>query len=216
MEAKMKISTKSLTTAAMLCAMSYVLMLVSKIVPQVSGFLQYDAKDVSISIGGFLLGTPYAFFISLVVAFLEFISASDTGLPGLIMNFISTATFCCTASIIYNHKKTISSAVIGLVVASVVLTLVMLLWNYYISPIYMKVPREVVASMLVPVFMPFNILKGFINTGIILLVYRPIVDTLRKMGFVPKSTNEKKRFSPALIIGIAFLIIFIPIFMILI
>ncbi|MBR2404925.1 MAG: hypothetical protein IKA95_04645, partial [Clostridia bacterium] len=42
----MKTSTKNLTSAAMLCAASYILMLLSKFVPQVAGFLQFDAKDV--------------------------------------------------------------------------------------------------------------------------------------------------------------------------
>ena len=213
---KVKISTKNLTTSSMLCAVSYILMLVSKIIPQVSGFLQFDAKDVAIAIGGFLLGTPYALLISLVVSFLEFLSVSDTGIIGFIMNFISTAAFCCTASIIYNRYKKISSAVAGLVAATVVLTVIMLLWNYYITPMYMKIPRSVVASMLPTVFLPFNLVKGFINSGLILIVYRPVVDTLRRAGLVEKTNTTKKKLSISVIIGLALLAIFIPIFMTLI
>ena len=209
-------STKKLTTAAMLCAVSYILMLASKVFPQVSGFLQLDVKDVSIAIGGFVLGTPYALVISLAVSFLEFISASDTGVIGLIMNFIATAAFCCTASIIYNRKRNLWSAVAGLVAATVVLTIIMLLWNYYITPMYMKIPREAVAAMLPTVFLPFNLVKGFINSGLILLLYRPIVETLRRAGLVEKTSAPKKKLSLSLIIGILFLAIFIPIFMTLI
>ncbi len=212
----MKMSTKKLTTAAMLCAVSYILMLASKVFPQVSGFLQLDVKDVSIAIGGFVLGTPYALVISLAVSFLEFISASDTGVIGLIMNFIATAAFCCTASIIYNRKRNLWSAVAGLVAATVVLTIIMLLWNYYITPMYMKIPREAVAAMLPTVFLPFNLVKGFINSGLILLLYRPIVETLRRAGLVEKTSAPKKKLSLSLIIGILFLVIFIPIFMTLI
>lgn len=212
----MKMSTKKLTTAAMLCAVSYILMLASKVFPQVSGFLQLDVKDVSIAIGGFVLGTPYALVISLSVSFLEFISASDTGVIGLIMNFIATAAFCCTASIIYNRKRNLWSAVAGLVAATVVLTIIMLLWNYYITPMYMKIPREAVAAMLPTVFLPFNLVKGFINSGLILLLYRPIVETLRRADLVEKTSAPKKKLSLSLIIGILFLVIFIPIFMTLI
>ena len=56
-------TTKKLTSAAMLCAISYILMLLSKLVPQVAGFLQFDAKDVTITIGGFLLGPFYAIIL---------------------------------------------------------------------------------------------------------------------------------------------------------
>ena len=59
----MKMSTKKMVSAAMLCAVSYILMLLSKLVPQVAGFLQYDAKDVIITIGGFILGPIYAILI---------------------------------------------------------------------------------------------------------------------------------------------------------
>ena len=98
-------NTKKLTTLAMLSAMAYVLMFVSKIIPAVQGFLQYDAKDVVITIGGFMLGPVYALIISLVVSLLELVTVSDTGIIGLVMNIVSTAAFSCTASLIYHKVK---------------------------------------------------------------------------------------------------------------
>jgi len=208
----MRTSTKKLTSAAMLCAAAYILMFISKIVPAVSGFLQFDAKDVIIAIGGFLLGPLYATLISLVVVFLEFISVSSTGFIGFIMNFVSTASFCVTAALIYRYKKTIIGAVIGLLSATVVLTILMVLWNYFITPTYMEIPRSVVASMIPTVFLPFNLVKGFINSGLILVIYRPVVDTLRRAGLVELSSGApKKKMSVSLIIGAVLLAIFIPI-----
>jgi len=208
----MKTSTKKLTSAAMLCAAAYILMFISKIIPAVSGFLQFDAKDVVISIGGFLLGPMYAVLISLVVVFLEFISIGSTGFIGLIMNFISTASFCVTAALIYRYKKTIFGAVWGLVAGTLALTALMLLWNYYITPIYMEIPRSVVASMIPTVFLPFNLVKGFINSGLILIVYRPVVETLRRAGLVESgSGSPKKKMSVSLVIGAVLLAVFIPV-----
>ncbi len=210
----LKISTKKLTAASVICAISYIMMLLSKLVPQVSGFLQFDAKDVTITIGGFLLGPSYAIINSLVVSLLEFISVSHTGLIGLIMNFVSTAAFCTTASVIYYRRRTFSRAFCGLLLGTLALTAVMLLWNYYITPIYMKIPREAVASMLPTVFLPFNIIKGLINSALIMLLYRPIVDAIRRMGFVENSNYvQKKKFSPTLIAGVIILAISIPAFL---
>lgn len=211
----MKLSTKKMISASMLCAVSYILMLLSKFVPQVAGFLQFDAKDVSITIGGFLLGPFYAIIISLVVTFLEFISASHTGPIGLLMNFISTATFCGAASLIYYKKRTFSRAFTGLFVGTISLTVVMLLWNYYITPIYMKIPREAVAAMLPTVFLSFNLIKGLLNSALILLLYRPLVDAIRRMGLVESSTNTlpKKKLSPALVAGLIILAISVPAFL---
>ena len=37
----------------------------------------------------------------------------------------------------------------------------MLLWNYLITPIYMGMDREeIVVPMLIPVFLPFNLVKA--------------------------------------------------------
>ena len=63
----------------------------------------------------------------------------------------------------------------------------MLLWNYLITPIYMVMDRSVVAAMLVPVFLPFNLVKGGLNMALILLLYKPVVTALRRAKLVPES-----------------------------
>ena len=207
----MNTKTKKLTTLAMLSAMAYVLMFISKIIPAVQGFLQYDAKDIVITIGGFILGPLYALIITVVVSVLELFTVSDTGIIGLIMNIISTAAFSCTAALIYHKVKSMKGAYLSLAVATIALTAVMLLWNYYITPLYMKIPREVITPMLPTVFLPFNLVKGLINSGFILFTYKPIVSALQKAGLVQTQTAHKKMFMPALITGIILVVIFIPV-----
>lgn len=202
---------KKLTTAAMLSAIAYILMFCSKIIPAVEGFLQYDAKDVVITIGGFILGPLYALIISLVVSLLEFLTVSSTGPIGLVMNIVSTATFACVASFIYRRKKTIYGAFFSLAVATAALTAVMLLWNYYITPRYMNIPRSVIVPMLPTVFLPFNLVKGLINSGFILFAYRPIVSALQKANLVPSNNIQKKVLSPALVAGLILVAVFIPV-----
>lgn len=204
-------NTKKLTTLAMLSAMAYVLMFVSKIIPAVQGFLQYDAKDVVITIGGFMLGPVYALIIILVVSLLELVTVSDTGIIGLVMNIVSTAAFSCTASLIYHKVKSMKGAYLSLAAATIALTAVMLLWNYYITPLYMHIPRSVIVPMLPTVFLPFNLVKGLINSGFILFTYKPIVTALQRAGFVQNETANKKMFIPALVTGIVLVAIFIPV-----
>ena len=208
----MKISTRNITCAAMLSAIAYLLMIISKVIPQVSGFLQFDVKDVVIVIGSFVMGPLYSLIITGVVTFLEFLTVSHTGVIGLLMNFVSTAAFCATAGLVYRNRKTLPGAVAGLLLGTVVLTVLMILWNYYITPIYMKIPREVVASMLPTVFLPFNLIKGFINSGLTLLIYKPVVDGLRRCGLIAKNPTAQpsRRMSPAVVIGIILLLLFVP------
>ncbi len=178
---------KKLVTLAMLTAVTYVVMLLCKSIPDVAGFLQLEVKDTVICIGGFIYGPVSAAVIAVVVAVIEMLTVSGTGPIGCLMNVIATAVFCCTASFIYKKNHSRNGAVIGLAVATVALTAVMILWNYLITPLYMGVPRAAVVEMLLPVFLPFNLVKGALNMAATLIIYKPVVTGLRKANLVPPS-----------------------------
>ena len=182
-----KTNVKTIASMAMLTAIAYVVMVLSKMLPQVSGFLQLDLKDTVICIGGFVFGPLAAAIISIVVAVVEMFTVSDTGIIGLIMNMLATCAFCCTAAFVYKRIHTKKGAIIGLALGVVLLTIVMMLWNYLITPLYMGVPREMVAGMMLSVFLPFNVVKGGLNMALILLLYKPVVTALRKAKLVPES-----------------------------
>lgn len=181
---------RTMVSLGMLTAIAYVVMLLSKMLPQVYGFLQLDVKDTVICVGGFLFGPMAAAILSILVPVLEMFFASDTGPIGMLMNLIATASFCCTASYVYRKNHTRKGAVIGLALAVVVLTGVMLVWNYLITPIYQGVPRDVVAAMLPTVFLPFNMVKGGLNMALILVLYKPVVTALRKARLAPESQTH--------------------------
>ena len=199
----MNSKTKRVTTVAMLCAMSYVAMLVCRI--PIVLFLKYEPKDVLITMGGFLFGPLISFLVSLVVSFVEMVTVSDTGLIGGIMNLLSSCAFACTAAAIYKRKHTLTGAVMGLTAGIIAMTGIMLLWNYLITPIYMIMPRESVAKMLLPVFLPFNLLKGGLNMSITLLLYRPIVSALRKTKLLEPASAPKNNKIGILLVSILLL-----------
>lgn len=186
----MNSKAKRLTTLAMLSAIAYIIMAVGRI--PVVLFLKYDPKDVVITIGGLLFGPLSAFTVSAVVSFVEMVTLSDTGFIGFVMNVISTCAFACTAAFMYKNNKTLKGAVKGLISGSLVMTGVMLLWNYLVTPIYLGYPREVVAKMLIPAFLPFNLLKGGLNAAFTMLLYKPLVNSLRRSNLVPASTQDEQ------------------------
>ncbi len=152
---------KKITIIGMLCAVAYVVMVTVRI--PVVLFLKYEPKDVIIAIGGFLYGPVTAVIVSLVVSLIELLTVSDTGLIGFLMNVLSSCSFAYIAALVYKKMKNIKGAVIGLATGTVVMCVVMLLWNYMITPLYMNVPRSEVAGLLLPAILPFNLLKGTLN-----------------------------------------------------
>lgn len=183
--------TKKITTTAMLCAIAYVVVVVGRI--PVVLFLKYDPKDIIITLGGLIWGPMTSFIVSVIVSLIEMVTISENGVLGCIMNIISTCSFACTASVIYKKKRTLSGAVAGLVAGSLMMVLVMLLWNYLITPIYMGYPREAVAELLIPAFLPFNLLKAGLNAGFTFLLYKPVTTALRKAGYISGSPNVQSR-----------------------
>ena len=169
----------------MLCAFAYVAMYFLRI--PVVAFLKYEPKDVIITLGGFLYGPLAAFIISVIVSFIEMLTASETGWIGMIMNILSTCSFACTAAFFYKKRRTLGGAITGLIVGTAIMVAVMLGWNYILTPLYMGQSRADIAAMLVPVFLPFNLIKGGLNAAFTALLYRPLVQGLRKAGLFPRS-----------------------------
>ncbi len=173
-------------------------------------FLKYEPKGVIIAIGGFLYGPLAAFIITTIVSIIEMFTISSDGIIGLIMNIFATGAFACTAAFVYKRKHTLTGAFFGLVLGSIAMTIIMLIWNYVITPYYMGIPREEVVALLVPAILPFNLLKGGLNTGLTMLLYKPISTALRKAGLLPSSApmeQPQKKLNLGLLLLAAFILI---------
>ena len=177
-----KTRTRKLALLGMFSALAFVVMMVGR-VPIVM-WLKYDPKDVVIAFAGLLFGPVSGFAVSLVVSAVEMVTVSDTGIIGFIMNVLSTCTFVCTAAFVYSRRRTLGGAVLGLVSGVLLMTAAMLLWNYLITPLYMNQPREQVAPLLIPMFLPFNLFKGSLNAALTLLLYKPVVRALRRAKLI--------------------------------
>ena len=176
---------KKLTVLAMLSAIAYVAVALLRF--PVVLFLSYEPKDVVIAIGGFLYGPLAALGISLVVSFIEMLTISSTGWIGFVMNFLSSAAFAGTAALLYRKKRTQGSAIAGLF-GGALLALVSRQTHFsLISRVLKHIESQYTAAMLVPVFLPFNLLKGCLNATITVLLYKPVVQGLRHAHLLPPS-----------------------------
>lgn len=201
---------KMLATLGMLSAMAFVITFICRIpiIPSVP-FLDLEFKSAVILIGGFIYGPLPAFAVTIVVCFLEMLSFSSTGFIGFIMNVLATAAFVCPAAYIYKKKKSLFGAIIGLAVGTLLMTGVMILWNYLITPIYMHVSREMIVSLLIPAFLPFNLIKGALNSSATLILYKFVVSALRKAKLLPKASENSKKKTSAFISSIVISVLMI-------
>ena len=202
----MNTKTKKLALLGLFSAMAYILAFFARIPISSVEYLKYDPKDIVILILGFLMGPASTLGVTAVVCLIEAVTVSTTGPIGFVMNVISTAAFACTASLIYKHKRTLGGVVFGLVSGVILMSGLMLIWNYLITPLYMGVPREIIKDMLLPVFLPFNLIKGAINASLTMLLYKPTVKALKSTSLI-EDTGAKRSDLKFSVIAISVIII---------
>ncbi len=200
--------TKKITTVAMLVAMGVALNLFLQfpLVPSVS-FLNYDAKDILIVIGGCIYGPATSLLMSAICSVFD-VMFRGGNLLDILMNMISTCTFACTAAYIYKKRHTRTGAMIGLLAGMVCMTVSMVFWNYIVTPFYYGMPREAVVAML-PAIALFNFLKSGINAGVTMFIYKPVVSALRSSHLVEESESTASVSRDWYIVGGFILVTFI-------
>ena len=181
---------KKMTAVAMFCALAYACTCLIK-VPVM--FLTLDVKDSLIILCSLLFGPLAGLFIAIAVPLLEFITISETGVYGLIMNLLSSITFAMVTGVIYRYKKSLMGAIVGLLSGVFAVTAVMMLANLLVTPHFMGTTMDAVASMIPTILLPFNLTKALLNAAIVLLLYKPLSTVLKRIGFLasaPKGDSD--------------------------
>lgn len=168
-----------LTAVSVFCALSYICVFLIRF--KVS-FLTFDLKDAIMVIGSMYFGPVAAIIMPAIVSLIEFLTISDTGVYGLVMNFLSSVSFCLVSSLIYKFRKNLVCAVVSLAGGIVVMTGVMLLANLYITPYYMHVTADQIRELIPTLFMPFNLIKGIVNASVVMIMYKPFSRALKAAG----------------------------------
>ena len=190
-QVKKTVDVRKMIVTALLCALAYAAVVAFS--PIKVQFLSFEVKDCILAIGGFLYGPITAFISIVVVALIELVTISGTGIIGLLMNVLSSAFFLVPAAFIYKKMRTQSGAIIGLIVGVIATTAAMVLWNWVVTPWYMGVPRQVVEGMLLPLILPFNALKSSLNAVLTVVLYKSVVKALRKVHLIAPEQKDSAK-----------------------
>lgn len=203
---KIKNRTHKLVLMALFIAITYIF----SILPSVKvDFLSLDIKDAFIVIASFYLGPLAGVVISAVVSVLETVSGSITGIDGMLMNFIGSAVFAAVGALIYKCKKTLTGAVVALIIATLSMTAVMIPADLIIIPNYKGVPVQAIVDMILPLLLPFNIVKGILNSAFAMLIYKPLTTALKKARLLSGINVEGKMNKNTIIVAIVSVVVII-------
>ena len=195
---KKKMTTQMITQIGMLGAIATVLMLFEIPLPFAPSFYEIDFSEVPVLIGCFSMGPLAGALIELVKIVLNLvINGTATAGVGEAANYIIGISLCIPAGLIYKKSKTKKSAILGLLVGTLFMTILGCFVNAYILlPTYaaaFKMPIDALVGMGTAVnanitslftfvmfaVAPFNLLKGVLDSIIVMAVYKKISPILK-------------------------------------
>lgn len=193
-----KTNVRRMAQMGMLAAISVVLMLFEIPLPFAPAFYEIDFSEVPVMVGCFAMGPVAGAVIEFLKILLNFaVNGTDTAGIGEFSNFLIGCSMVVPAAIIYKKKRTKSGAVLGMAFGTLFMTGVGCFLNAFVLlPAYAKafgMPMDALVGMgsavnghitglgtfTIFAVVPFNLLKGFLVSVIVLLIYKKISPILK-------------------------------------
>jgi riboflavin transporter FmnP len=166
--------------------------------PLVPGFLKFDFSEVAVLLASFALGPATAILIEFIKN-LAHLPVSQTMYVGELANFVIGSLFVGTAGLLYRHRKTRADAYVAMGAGTVVMTAAACLINYFFMLRFyiqvMEFPLNAIIgmsravgntlvtdlhSLILYVFLPFNLFKGLIVSLIVGIIYKRLSPILHR------------------------------------
>lgn len=181
---------RALTVTAMFSAVAFVLMFLDFAIPVlIPSFVKMDVSELPALLAAFGLGPVYGVVVCLVKNLLHLL-ITTTGGAGELCNFLLGACFVFPAGLIYRLHKSRKTAIVGSLVGAVVMAVLSIPLNYYITyPIYSNfMPIDAIIEMyqairpsvngllecLIVFNAPFTLFKGLVDALLCFLIYKPL------------------------------------------
>ena len=163
-------STRRIAMYALFVALAMAASLIELPIFPVAPWLKYDPSGIVCLIAGFAFG-PYAAAIVSVLGFLPHVFTSPWG---ALMGVLVALAISVPASLVYRRKRTRGGAMAGMALGMAIALVVALVSNLLVTPLYAHMTVAQVAAMIVPILLPFNLLKFAIHAVVTFLIYKPV------------------------------------------
>ncbi len=150
-------------------------------IPMFAPFLEYDPADITIFIATIAFGIPSGLMLTVAVSIIQgFTVSASSGIIGIVMHIVATGSFVVVCGLVNRRKNTTPHLIAALVAGSLTMTAVMVGMNLVLTPIFMGSSVETVVEMLVPIIIPFNLVKSTINAWGAFMIYSFIKKPLER------------------------------------
>lgn len=163
-------STKRIAICALFVAVAMVANFIELPIFPPAPWLKYDPSGVVCLVAGLVFGPSTGALVA-VLSWLPHLLMNPWG--GL-MGILCAVALTLPAALVYTRNHTRTGAIIGMIVGAVVTLVVAVIANIIVTPLYAGVTTADVLAMVVPILLPFNVLKVALNCALTLLVYKSV------------------------------------------
>lgn len=139
-------------------------------------WLKYDLSGIICLVAGFAFG-PMAAFIVSVLSWIPHLFMNPWG---AIMSIAVSVFLSVPAAMVYKRMRTRVGALVGILVGVVFGLIAAIGGNIIITPIYAHMTTAQVLAMVVPILLPFNLIKFAIHGVVTFAIYKPISNLLNR------------------------------------
>lgn len=165
-------STRRIAVTALLCALSFILTFVEIPIFPPAPWLTYDPSGIVAFVAALVFGPS----TGAVVAILPWVLKTFVtfNVYGHIMAILANVALIVPAAVIARRMGGVRGLALGSLVGAVISLAACILGNIVITPLYTAVSVADVIAMIVPILLPFNVLKIVINCVVTLLIQKPV------------------------------------------
>ena len=193
--------SRNISYVAMFSALGGVLMLLEIPLFFAPGFYKIDLSELPVLMSAFYLGPVAGVITELLKVLIKLLlKGTSTAFVGDFANFVVGCTFVLPAAVIYHHHKTRRTAIVGMAVGTLCMTVFGSLFNaLYLIPKFAELfglPIEQIVAMgtavnksitSVPTLVmfavvPFNLIKGVVDSALTYLLYKRVSPLLHQRG----------------------------------
>lgn len=160
-------------------------------IPLMPSFIKFDFSELPALITSFTFGPIYGILVCLIKNLIHLLVTTTAGM-GELSNFVLGAVFVGIAGVMYRKRKSRTNALLGCLLGAVIMAIISVITNYFIIyPFYstfLGLPMDVIIGMYKAIYsevdnlveclivfnLPFNVLKGVIDSLICFAVYKKL------------------------------------------
>lgn len=165
-------STRRIATTALFCALAFVLTFVEIPIFPPAPWLEYDPSGIVAFVAGLLFGPSTGAIVVVLPWVLKTLFSFNP--YGHLMAVVAGLTLIVPAVVIARRLGGARGLAVGMLVGAVVSLAACILGNIVVTPLYTDTTAEGVVAMIVPILLPFNLIKVVLNCVVTALIQRPV------------------------------------------